>query len=144
MISKQMSWLFWNSLMNGNANIDRNSVSPNIGDQWASDDSTLFTHTGSPTHYLTILKLFILRYYSLTACMLLAGHCKDTSPIQTSASTIYNDSLLISLVRSDLKPKVTLEKMHRFNKTKVTLVVLIIITVKATPEHIVTVVQSQS
>lgn len=40
-ISKQMSWLFWKSLTKGNARRGKKSTSPNIGDQWANDDSAL-------------------------------------------------------------------------------------------------------
>lgn len=41
MTSKQISWLFSNNLMKGNASKGRNSVSPKIEDQCAMADSTL-------------------------------------------------------------------------------------------------------
>ena len=40
-ISKQTSWLFWNNLTKGKANIGKKSVSPKMGDQWANADKHL-------------------------------------------------------------------------------------------------------
>ena len=39
--SKQINWLFSNNFINGNANNGKNSVSPNMADQWANADKTL-------------------------------------------------------------------------------------------------------
>ena len=39
--SKQINWLFSNNFTNGNESNGKNSVSPNIDDQWANADRTL-------------------------------------------------------------------------------------------------------